>query len=86
MSITAVATMTSKGQLTIPKAVREALGLYEGAKVRFEVDPEHGAAAMEPVKLRAKDLWAFSVPGAQRMELEEMEAAIQVGRQAGQAR
>ena len=29
------ATMTSKGQLTIPKAVREALGLAAGDRVQF---------------------------------------------------
>jgi antitoxin PrlF len=31
----AVATMTSKGQITIPLAVRTALGLRPGAKVDF---------------------------------------------------
>ncbi|WP_005038335.1 AbrB/MazE/SpoVT family DNA-binding domain-containing protein [Holophaga foetida] len=79
MSITAVATMTSKGQLTIPKAVREALGLYEGGRVRFEVDSEQGTAALEPVKLQVSDLWAFAVPGAPTMSLEDMDQAIQRG-------
>jgi len=79
MSLTAVATMTSKGQLTIPKSVREALGLSEGAKVRFEVDTHQGTAAMEPLKHRVEDLWAFAVPGARRMSLAEMEEAIQRG-------
>ena len=31
-----VATMTSKGQITLPKAVRQALGIDAGAKVAFE--------------------------------------------------
>lgn len=30
-----VATMTSKGQITIPKEIRDALGLEAGAKVHF---------------------------------------------------
>jgi AbrB family looped-hinge helix DNA binding protein len=30
-------TLTSKGQVTIPKAIRERLGLKPGAKVEFEV-------------------------------------------------
>lgn len=33
--------MTVKGQITVPKDVREALGLKPGQKVRIEVD-EHG--------------------------------------------
>lgn len=40
-----VATMTSKGQLTIPKVVREALGLATGAAVEFTLTPD-GAATM----------------------------------------
>jgi antitoxin PrlF len=79
MTLTAIATMTSKGQLTIPKAVRDALGLHEGTKVRFEVDPSNDTAAMEPVRYRLSDLWAMAVPGAPRMSLEDMEAAIRKG-------
>jgi antitoxin PrlF len=30
-----IATMTSKGQLTIPKSIRDALGLATGAEVEF---------------------------------------------------
>jgi AbrB family looped-hinge helix DNA binding protein len=77
MNFSAVATMTSKGQLTVPKPVREALGLHAGARVRFEVDPAQGTAAMAPLRYKVKDLWAFAVPGAERMTLKEMEAAIQ---------
>ena len=32
-----VATMTSKGQITLPKTVRQALGVDVGAKVAFEL-------------------------------------------------
>ncbi len=35
--IHAVATMTAKGQITLPKAVRQALGVDVGAKVAFEL-------------------------------------------------
>lgn len=76
MTFSVVATMTSKGQLTVPKPVREALGLHEGARVRFEVDPDQGTAAMEPLRYKVKDLWAFAVPGARRMSLKDMEEAI----------
>ena len=32
-----VATMTAKGQITLPKAIRQALGIDVGAKVAFEL-------------------------------------------------
>ena len=34
-------TLTSKGQVTIPKAVRQQLGLREGMRVAFEVEGDH---------------------------------------------
>ena len=34
-------TVTSKGQVTIPKAVRQRLGIRTGAKISFEVVGDH---------------------------------------------
>lgn len=79
MTFAAVATMTSKGQLTIPKAIRDALGLHEGDQVRFELDAAHGKTVMEPVRYQMGDLWTLAVPGARRMSFEEMEAAKRAG-------
>jgi antitoxin PrlF len=59
-SIAAIATMTSKGQLTVPKAVREALGLQEGSEVRFEADPGTGKTMLEPIRYTLEDLWGFA--------------------------
>lgn len=39
--------VTSKGQVTIPKRVRETLGLRKGSQVEFVL--EQGYALMEPV-------------------------------------
>ena len=45
-------TMTSKGQVTIPKSVRQQLGLRQGAKVAFVVEGDH--AVLRPaVPVRA---------------------------------
>jgi AbrB family looped-hinge helix DNA binding protein len=79
MAHPAIATMTSKGQLTVPKAIRDALGLQEGDQVRFELDAVLGKAALAPVKHRVEDLWSLAVPGARRMSLREMERAIAKG-------
>jgi antitoxin PrlF len=38
-----VATITAKGQITIPKAVRQALGADYGGKIAYRID-EHGVS------------------------------------------
>ncbi|MDR3671935.1 MAG: AbrB/MazE/SpoVT family DNA-binding domain-containing protein [Holophaga sp.] len=76
---TTVATVTSKGQLTIPKAIRDALGLQEGDLVRFELDRTNGKTVMAPVRFRPEDLASFAIPGARRMSFAEMEAAKRAG-------
>ncbi len=42
------AKLTSKGQLTIPKAVRDALGLEEGDEVIFRVEGNRAVLARTP--------------------------------------
>jgi len=42
------ATITSKGQITIPKALREALGLTEGDRVIFRVEANRAILARTP--------------------------------------
>jgi AbrB family looped-hinge helix DNA binding protein len=43
--------VTSKGQVTIPKRVRQALGITPGSKVEFNLDA--GGARLQLVKKRA---------------------------------
>ncbi|MCH9826589.1 MAG: AbrB/MazE/SpoVT family DNA-binding domain-containing protein [Gammaproteobacteria bacterium] len=39
-------TVTSKGQVTIPKAVRQKLGMRAGSKVQFRVVADHAELTM----------------------------------------
>lgn len=49
MILSKTAKLTSKGQVTIPAEVREALGLRAGDALTFEVD-ERGRAVLKPVR------------------------------------
>ena len=42
-------TLTSKGQVTIPKHIRDALGLGPGSAVDFELD-EQGRVVLKPAR------------------------------------
>jgi len=53
------ATVTSKGQITIPKRVRDQLGLKVGSKVEFVLVEGH--AVLEPVGARGADALAGSL-------------------------
>lgn len=58
------ARLSSKGQVTVPRAVREALSLQEGDRLVFRVEGDHAIVA------RTTDLLALagsvSVPAAKR--------------------
>jgi AbrB family looped-hinge helix DNA binding protein len=47
------AKLTSKGQMTVPKAVRDALGLKEGDEVVFRVEGNRAVLARTPDFLRS---------------------------------
>ncbi len=44
----ALARLTSKGQVTIPKMVRDALGLHEGDEIVFRVERKRAIVAKTP--------------------------------------
>jgi antitoxin PrlF len=52
----ATATLTSKGQITIPAEVREALGLEPGAQIDFEVADGH-LIGHKVITIRESDRW-----------------------------
>ena len=60
----AASRVTTKGQITIPKAVREALGLVEGDAVVFRVEGNRAVLARTPDLLDLAG--AVSVPARRR--------------------
>ncbi len=71
------ATVTSKGQVTLPKELRRRLGIQRGSRIRFRI-PTRGAVRVEPVLYDLEDLWRMADVGGQAdgvMTLEEMDAA-----------
>jgi AbrB family looped-hinge helix DNA binding protein len=56
-----VGKVTSKGQTTVPKEVRDFLGLEEGTQVEWTLNND-GNATVRPRKLRAVDLAGFLGP------------------------
>ncbi|HUF84471.1 MAG TPA: AbrB/MazE/SpoVT family DNA-binding domain-containing protein [Acidimicrobiia bacterium] len=60
----AAAKVTSKGQVTVPKAVRDALGIEEGDEVIFRVEGNHASLARTPDFLDLAG--SIRVPAAKR--------------------
>ncbi len=77
-TVTAVeATVTSKGQVTLPKELRKRLGVQRGSRIRFSI-PARGAVRVEPVLYDLEDLWTMADSNGQAgslMTFEEMDAA-----------
>lgn len=70
-----IATVTSKGQLTLPKDLRDDLGLKAGDKVEFEkVD---GRYTLRPRNKSAMDFAGIlHSPGMKALTVEEMDEAL----------
>ena len=73
------ATVTSKGQVTIPKEIREYLKLEAGTKVDFVID-ENGIVKMIPLNVPVQNLSGIlHREGMKAVSLSEMEEAIVTG-------
>jgi AbrB family looped-hinge helix DNA binding protein len=69
-------TLTSKGQTTIPRAIREHLQLRPGDRIDFVIGAS-GQVIVRPLTRSILELEAsLKRPGQKRLDVEEMDAAI----------
>ncbi len=73
------ARMTTKGQITVPKEVREDLGLTAGSTVMFVKVAEGQYRLLARTGSMADLDGLLRRPGQQKVELDEMEEAIAGG-------
>ena len=73
-----VATLTSKGQVTLPKAIREQLDLSPGDRLDF-VLLDGGVLEVVPLKQSAAKLRGILPKPDRTVSIEEMNAAIAEG-------
>jgi len=69
-------TITSKGQLTLPKKLRTLLNLHPGNRVEFVIDKD-GSVKMIPIKSTIKELKGMTRRPRKAVSLEEMQSAIE---------
>jgi|Deesub1362B_J571_1020462.scaffolds.fasta_scaffold00214_3 AbrB family looped-hinge helix DNA binding protein len=68
--------ITSKGQTTIPKEIREYLNLKSGDRVDFVID-EHGRVVLKPATLDVSELEGILYrPNRKAVSTEEMKKTI----------
>lgn len=71
-----ISTVTDKGQVTLPKAIRDRLGIGPGTRIDFEIQPD------ETLKVRVLTRGATGLfglvarPGETRLGLDEIDAGI----------
>ncbi len=80
--------VTSKGQVTIPKRVRQALGITPGSKVEFDID--RGGVRLRLVKRRSaariEDGAAILNYTGPRIPIEQMHGGVAMKKAARRAR
>ena len=70
------ATMTSKGQITLPKAIRDLLRLHTGDRVDFVVRGD-GTVVLRPATVDVRELRGLlHRPGLAPLSVEDMNAVI----------
>lgn len=71
-------TLSAKGQVTIPKKVREELGLRPGDRVEIEADGEGGARLRKAAGLTLEEAFSY-LPQMPFVSDEDIERAAEEG-------
>ena len=69
------ATITSKGQITIPRDIRSKLGLQAGDKINF-VALESGEVRFVPIIQDISNLKGIVPPPKENVSIEDMKATV----------
>jgi AbrB family looped-hinge helix DNA binding protein len=69
--------ITSKGQATIPKAIREHLGLKPGDHIKFFIHPDGGVLLLPKIPTAA--LRGFLRSAKRPVTIEQMEESVAAG-------
>jgi AbrB family looped-hinge helix DNA binding protein len=70
--------ITSKGQITVPKMVREALALLPGDRMSFLIHDD-GTVTVEAETVDLPSLRGVVKPGGRHVSIEQMNEAISRG-------
>ena len=73
-----VTTLTSKGQLTLPKTIRTQLDLHPGDRLDFVIR-ENGVVEVVPLKQPASKLRGILPKPAKAVSIDQMNEAIAKG-------
>jgi AbrB family looped-hinge helix DNA binding protein len=71
-------TLTSKGQITVPKSIRERLNIRPGDRIHFFVEDE-GTVIFMPAKSDVRELKGILPKPKNPVTIEAMNAAIAEG-------
>ncbi len=74
----ATATVTSKGQVTLPREVRASMGVATGDRLDF-IRMEDGNYAIVPASHSVRSLKGIIPRPASPLSLDDMQAAIEAG-------
>ena len=70
------ATLTSKGQITLPKEIRDRLGLTAGSMLDFEVLPDNSISARTVTPDARRIRGIFKSPHAKALTIEQMDQGV----------
>lgn len=71
-----VSTVTDKGQVTLPKAIRDRLGIHPGTKLEFELEPDDTLRVRILTRGSTGLYGLLATPGEYSRSLDEMEVGI----------